>query len=378
MWSKVPNLRLLLAMGVALMLVAALACSSDDDAADTSSDDTGAAASSSSDDTSSSSEDTSSSSSSSSEDTSKSDDTKAAASDDKDDSADEAAADAGFDKASYKGNGGSFAWTGAAPTTFSEAPSLAALVKAGSLPAVEDRLPAAEDVFVVAPVAAIGEYGGTWRRAFTGPNDGQNADRIMMDEDIKFDLDGVTIIPNIAKSWEISDDGTVYTLTLRKGMKWSDGAAFNADNYIWWFENVLTNEEINPGRNKQLGWSGYNVDDIFKVDETHVQYIIPERADGFLDQLATYRIGGFTLHGRIGDGDYGPSHYMEQYHRDFASDKAAYDKMVADEGFESWPLFFKERSNPRLPSRFTSGSATRTTGALTQQASSFPTSTTFP
>ncbi len=366
MWSKVPNLRLLLAMGVALMLVAALACSSDDDAADTSSDDTGAAASSSSDDTSSSSEDTS-SSSSSSEDTSKSDDTKAAASDDKDDSADEAAADAGFDKASYKGNGGSFAWTGAAPTTFSEAPSLAALVKAGSLPAVEDRLPAAEDVFVVAPVAAIGEYGGTWRRAFTGPNDGQNADRIMMDEDIKFDLDGVTIIPNIAKSWEISDDGTVYTLTLRKGMKWSDGAAFNADNYIWWFENVLTNEEINPGRNKQLGWSGYNVDDIFKVDETHVQYIIPERADGFLDQLATYRIGGFTLHGRIGDGDYGPSHYMEQYHRDFASDKAAYDKMVADEGFESWPLFFKERSNPLRNTELPVVSPWRVTSPITEQ-----------
>ena len=371
MWSKVPNLRLLLAMGVALMLVAALACSSDDDAADTSSDDTGAA-SSSSDDTSSSSDDSSTSDDSS-------DDTTAAASDDKDDSSDdttaaasddssdEAAAEAGFDNASYKGNGGSFAWTGAAPTTFSEAPSLAALVSAGTLPAVEDRLPAAEDVFVVAPVAAIGEYGGTWRRAFTGPNDGQNADRIMMDEDIKFDLDGVTIIPNVAKGWEISNDGITYTLTLRKGMKWSDGESFNADNYLWWFTNVLTNEEINPGRNKALGWSGYTVDDIFKVDETHIQYILPERGDGFLDQLATYRIGGFTLHGRIGDGDYGPSHYMEQFHRDFASDKAAYDKMVADEGFESWPLFFKERSNPLRNTELPVISPWRVTSPITEQ-----------
>jgi peptide/nickel transport system substrate-binding protein len=275
----------------------------------------------------------------------------------------------GFDTSAYasQGNGGSFVWTGAAPTEFSEAPSLAALVSAGSLPAVEDRLPVAADVFVVAPVDAIGEYGGTWRRAFTGPNDGQNADRIMMDEDLKFDLDGVTIIGNIAKGYEISDDGTVYTLELRKGMKWSDGTTFNADNYLWWFTNVLTNEEINPGRNKQLGWSGYNVVDIIKVDETHVQYTIPEKADGFLDQLATYRIGGFTLHGRIGDGDYGPSHYMEQFHRDFASDTAAYDKLVADEGFESWPLFFKEKSNPLRNTELPVISPWRMTSPITEQ-----------
>ena len=288
-------------------------------------------------------------------------------SDDSDDSTTEVVADSGFDNSSYTGNAGTFSWTGAAPTNFSEAPSLAALVRAGSLPAVEDRLPVAEDVFVVAPVDAIGEYGGTWRRAFTGPNDGQNADRIMMDEDLKFDLDGVNIIPNIAKGWDISDDGTKYTLTLRKGMKWSDGSAFTADNYIWWFDNVLTNEEINPGREKQLGWSGYNVVSIIKIDETHVQYTLPEKADGFLDQLATYRIGGLTLHGRIGDGDYGPSHYMEQYHRDFASDQAAYDTMVADEGFESWPLFFKERSNPLRNTEMPVVSPWRVTSPITEQ-----------
>jgi peptide/nickel transport system substrate-binding protein len=353
MWSKVPNLRLLLAMGVALMLVAALACSSDDDEADTSSDDTGAA--------------TSPTSAPSTDDAKKEPEATAVTKDTtaaKDDTGDAMVA---FDNASYKGNGGSFQWTGDAPTSFSEAPSLAALVSAGSLPAVGDRLPVAEDVFVVAPIDNIGEYGGTWRRAFTGPNDGQNADRIMMDEDLKFDLDGVNIIGNIAKSWDISNDGMTYTLNLRKGMKWSDGAPFTADNYLWWFDNVLTNEEINPGRNKQLGWSGYNVETILKVDETHVQYVLPEKADGFLDQLATYRIGGFTLHGRIGDGDYGPSHYMEQFHRDFASDTAAYDKMVADAGFESWPLFFKERSNPLRNTELPVVSPWRVTSPITEQ-----------
>jgi len=351
MWSKVPNLRLLLGMSVALMLVAALACSSDDDDVDTTPADTGAATSpTSAPDTS---DDTT---------TTEPEATAVTAA-----ATAAPAAAAGFDAGAYKGNGGSFLWTGDAPTSFSEAPMLAELVKAGTLPAVEDRLPVAEDVFVVAPIDNIGEYGGTWRRAFTGPNDGQNADRIQMDEDIKFDLDGVTIIPNIAKSWDISNDGITYTLTLRKGMKWSDGAPFTADNYLWWFDNVLTNEEINPGRNKQLGWSGYNVETIRKVDTTHIQYVLPERGDGFLDQLATYRIGGFTLHGRIGDGDYGPSHYMEQFHRDFASDEAAYDKMVADAGFESWPLFFKERSNPLRNTELPVVSPWQVTSPITEQ-----------
>jgi peptide/nickel transport system substrate-binding protein len=266
---------------------------------------------------------------------------------------------------------GSFDWSTYGlpkPTWFGESPILAALVAQGKLPPVEDRLPDPSDVMVVPVVDQIGEYGGTWRRAFTGPNDGQNADRIMMDEDLKFDLNGVDVIPNIAKGWEISNDGTVYTLKLRKGMKWSDGAPFTADNYIWWFENVLTNEEINPGRNKQLGWSGYNVETIRKVDETTVQYVLPERADGFLDALATYTIGGFTLHGRIGDGDYGPSHYMQQWHRDFAWNKAAYDKMVSDEGFGiNWPLFFKERSNPLRNTELPVVSPWRVTSPITEQ-----------
>ena len=62
---------------------------------------------------------------------------------------------------------GSFLYTGPMPTAFSEAPMLAAQVDAGKIPPVEKRLPKASDVMVVPVVDRIGEYGGTWRRAFT-------------------------------------------------------------------------------------------------------------------------------------------------------------------------------------------------------------------
>src|SRR5439155_1121728 len=59
----------------------------------------------------------------------------------------------------------------AAPTKFSEAPVLAQMVQAGKLPPVEQRLPASPQV--VQPVQGVGQYGGTWRLAWTGPADFQ-------------------------------------------------------------------------------------------------------------------------------------------------------------------------------------------------------------
>lgn len=241
---------------------------------------------------------------------------------------------------------GTFVWDGPMPTEFSEAPTLAAMVAAGDLPPVEQRLPDAEDVMVVPVVDRIGDYGGTWRRAFTGPNDGQNADRLMMDMVLYYDLNGVDVIPNVAKAWDISDDGLTYTLHLRKGMKWSDGHPFSSDDFVWHFENAILNEELNPDRNGAIGWSGVEVESMTAIDEHTVAVQLKERKDGFLDSLANYTTGGWTLHGRIAEGMYGPAHFLKTIHRDFAEDKAAYDKMVADAEYDSWTLFYKDRSSP--------------------------------
>ena len=243
---------------------------------------------------------------------------------------------------------GSFDWSTYGlpkPTTFSESPIFAAQVAAGTLPPVEDRLPVPADVLVLPVIDGIGEYGGTWRRAFTGPNDGQNADRIQSDHILHFDLNGTDLIQNVAKGWDMSADGLVYTLHLREGLKWSDGVEATADEWVWYAENVLLNEEINPGREGQIGWSGF-APTVSKVDKYTVQLTLEERGDAFVDELGTYKTGGYTLHGRIADGLYGPMHFLKTKHRDFADDTAAYDKMVKDAGFDSWPLYFKEQGDP--------------------------------
>ncbi len=53
-------------------------------------------------------------------------------------------------------------------------------------------------------------------------------------------------MPSVAKSYELSADGRTFTLSLRKGMRWSDGAPFTADDFVFWFEDIYGNKDITP------------------------------------------------------------------------------------------------------------------------------------
>src|ERR1700722_5115523 len=120
----------------------------------------------------------------------------------------------------------SLAW--AQSGKYHESPLLTEQVKAGKPPAVESRLP--EQPLVVPVAEKIGEYGGVWRRAFLGPADANNYVRVAYDGLFRFSPDGAKIEPKIAAGAEPSADFKVWTLVLRKGAKWSDGAPFTADD----------------------------------------------------------------------------------------------------------------------------------------------------
>ena len=168
----------------------------------------------------------------------------------------------------------------------------------------------------------------------------------MMDMVLYYDLNGTDVIPNVAKDWDISGDGLTYTLYLREGMKWSDGMPFTSEDFVWHFSNVILDDELNPTREGQIGWSGVQVESMTAINETTVAVKLKERKDGFLDSLADYSAGGLTLHGRLADGMYGPTHYLKTIHRKFADDKDAFDKRVADAGYENWITFFKDNASP--------------------------------
>ncbi|MDR5699462.1 ABC transporter substrate-binding protein [Agromyces aerolatus] len=54
------------------------------------------------------------------------------------------------------------------------------------------------------------------------------------------------IIPELAESWEISEDGMVYTLHLREGVTWHDGEPFTAEDVKFNLEEVIPLNPLGP------------------------------------------------------------------------------------------------------------------------------------
>ena len=53
--------------------------------------------------------------------------------------------------------------------------------------------------------------------------------------------------PSLAESWDISDDGKVYTFQLRKGVKFHDGTDFNAEAVKFNFDRMLVKDHPRAG-----------------------------------------------------------------------------------------------------------------------------------
>ena len=93
---------------------------------------------------------------------------------------------------------------------FNESPILAALVRSGELPPVEERLP--DDPLVIATLDEVGEYGGTLRVARTGPGDYGDLLRGAKGWLFRADPSTSKVIPQLAKGFELSSD--LRTLTI--------------------------------------------------------------------------------------------------------------------------------------------------------------------
>ncbi len=232
--------------------------------------------------------------------------------------------------------------TPVAAGNFQEAPQLAELVAGGSLPPVAERLPL--EPMVVEPDAGIGQYGGTLRSALLGGSNTGMIDRICGYEGlVRWSVDWNEVIPNVASAYEVNEDSTQYTFSLRPGLKWSDGAPFTADDIVFYVDAVLNNPT--------LGGGAANPVTAEKADD-HTVTLTFEKPDGLFLQ-AQCQIAGlvWTIY---------PKHYLSQFHEDYNTTNL--DELVAAEGVEDWATLFRTKggtipgtpynalwSNPELP-----------------------------
>lgn len=129
---------------------------------------------------------------------------------------------------------------------FQEAPMLAEKVAKGELPPVDQRLPKKPTVL---PSASIGQYGGTWHRAYKGPGDRWGPTKLMEERVLKFQqgTDGkLHLIPGYIESYSVNADATAYTFTLLEGLKWSDGHPVTTEDVKFWHQDVFLNPDIIP------------------------------------------------------------------------------------------------------------------------------------
>jgi len=238
-----------------------------------------------------------------------------------------------------------------APKAFKEAPQLAELVKAGKLPPVAERI--GQDPLVIKPLKEIGKYGGTWRAGFTGPADYWNGFRCCSGPDhlMFWDYTGDKAMPNLARGLEMQDGGKAWLVHLRRGMKWSDGKPFTADDFVFWFEDIYGNKDLAPTPSAALAINGKQ-GVIEKVDTHTVRFRFPEPYYMLPDVLA----GSTDLAGQWGAyksmGGFAPAHYLKQFHPKYVP-AAELDKRAKDAKYDSWVRLFVAKNdwalNPDLP-----------------------------
>ncbi|GAA4998658.1 ABC transporter substrate-binding protein [Actinopolymorpha pittospori] len=142
----------------------------------------------------------------------------------------------------------------APPREFKESPQLAQQVKAGSLPALNERLP--ERPYVVPHRwCGNGKYGGTLLNLTDASNSGIIGEYVYGRSPLRWLNDGLDIGPGLVESWESNDDATAWTLHLRKGLKWSDGQPLTGADALYWWEDLVLND-VHPALPGDSGRSG--------------------------------------------------------------------------------------------------------------------------
>lgn len=214
-----------------------------------------------------------------------------------------------------------------------QAPALEEAVAAGTLPPLAERIPA--DSLVITPLESVGAYGGTWRFGDARGADEAYLNFVAYEGLTRITPEG-TVEPNVVSAISVNEDATVYTMTLREGLRWSDGAPVTADDFIFWQDSVLTDTRITPTPPEWIAAGGtvgaFTSDGDYSVTITFDQ-------PNALFQLQAARWNAVNVPV--------PAHYLRDFHVDHA-DAEALDIAISEAGLSTWTELWEQRQNALL------------------------------
>ncbi len=223
-----------------------------------------------------------------------------------------------------------------------ETPYLQDSVTSGALPPVAGRLPATPQIVARGAAQTVGKTGGSIKTLITREKDIRllvvygYARLVGYDEKLE-------IVPDILEKVEI-EDGRSFTFYLRKGHKWSDGAAFTTEDFRYYWEDVANNDKLTPsGPTTSLKVDG-EFPKVEVIDPQTIRYSWSNPNPFFLTQLASAR-PLFIFQ---------PAHYLKQFHAKYA-DPAELEKRVEASNARDWAQMHNRKArqyrftNPKLP-----------------------------
>jgi len=223
-----------------------------------------------------------------------------------------------------------------------EAPALKALVEAGDLPPLDQRLPDKPALLSPADWRTPGVYGGSLQTLVSRTKDTRllavhGYTRLI---DLEPDL---TLAPDVLESVEV-EDGRIFTFHLRAGHRWSDGTPFTSEDFRYYWKDVANNRELTPSGPPSLLRVKGELPRVTFPDATTVRYAWDAPNPFFLPALA----GASPLF------IYRPSRYLKQFHEDYADPDELQERVKAIRA-RNWAQLHNRVgnlyrfSNPNLP-----------------------------
>ena len=101
--------------------------------------------------------------------------------------------------------------------------------------------------------------------------------------------------PNLAHTWDVSDDGLTWTFYLRRDVRWHDGEPFTAADVEFTFNEIIYNEDIPTSTRAAFTFRLLDEDGAWQsapmtveaIDEYTVQCVLPVSFAPFLRSMAT-------------------------------------------------------------------------------------------
>ena len=224
-----------------------------------------------------------------------------------------------------------------------ETPSLAPLVAQRKLPPVAERLPLEP---AIADLSAQGRQpgrsGGTMKTMMSKEKDIRLISTWSYARLVGW-TPSLELKPDLLKSIDVKD-GRIFTFSIRRGHRWSDGRKFTSEDFRYFWEDIANNPELSPKGPPSDVLNDGEAPKVEILDELTVRYTWSKPNARFLPVLAQAREPYI----------YRPAHYLKQFHARHAQ-KARLDALVSKSKVRSWAQLHNQmdsmgnNDNPALP-----------------------------